>query len=345
MRAVQLVGPGTLELRDVPIPEPGPGQVRVKVGGAGLCHSDLHVLEAGDLWPVFDMTMGHEGSGTIDKLGSGVSRWQVGEPVLLAVLWECGQCRACIEGRGNACERNGGRLNFPTTPGLGPDGSMAEYVIVGEHNLDALGELSARDSAPLADAGVTPMHAINTVMSRLTPGSTTVLLGVGGLGHVGLQIIKATSATRLFALDTTQEKLAMASQLGADEVLLSDANAADAILAATGGYGVDVVLDFVGVQPTVDLGRAVIAPEGLIRYVGLGGGSFTFGAAQPIGFPWGVQMQSSFGGTHADQLQVIALAQQGKIHLEVQHYDLGDYQKAFDDLEHGRVAGRAILVP
>ena len=137
----------------------------------------------------------------------------------------------------------------------------------------------------------------------------------------------------------------MASQLGADEVLLSDANAAEAILAATGGYGVDVVLDFVGVQPTVDLGRAVIAPEGLIRYVGLGGGSFTYAAAQPIGFPWGVQMQSSFGGTHEDQLQVIALAQQGKVHLEVQHYDLGDYQQAFDDLEHGRVAGRAILVP
>ncbi|MFV0254298.1 MAG: alcohol dehydrogenase catalytic domain-containing protein [Beutenbergiaceae bacterium] len=344
MRALRLTGPGTIELQDVPIPEPGPGQVLVKVAGAGLCHSDLHVLEAGDVWPVFDMTMGHEGSGTIAKLGEGVSDYSEGDPVLLSVLWECGTCRACAEGRGNACMK-AGRLNFPTTPGLGPDGSMAEYVLVGARNIDHLGDLDPSTAAPLADAGVTPMHAIRSAGDRLGAGSTAVVLGLGGLGHMGLQILKASTGAKVFALDTTQEKLDMATGLGADVALLSDAAAAETILAATDGYGVDAVFDFVGVQPSVDLARAVIAPEGILRFVGLGGGNFTYSAAQPVGFPWGVNIQSSFGGTHADQLAVIELAQRGQIHIETKKYALDDWSAAFEDLEHGRLPGRAVLIP
>ncbi|MFV0306814.1 MAG: NAD(P)-dependent alcohol dehydrogenase [Desertimonas sp.] len=345
MRALRLIGPGQLELQEVPIPDPGPGEVLIKIAGAGLCHSDLHVLEAGDLWPKFDMTLGHEGAGTIAKLGAGVTGIEIDEPVLMSVLQECGHCRPCVTGRGNACQTNGGRLGFPTTPGLGPDGSMAEYAITTASAIDPLGSIDPGIAAPLADAGVTSMHAIRSADGRLGAGSTAVLIGVGGLGHAGLQILKATTGARVIALDTSEDKLAMARRLGADEAMLSDTAAVDTILGMTDGYGVDVVLDFVGVEPTVELARAVIAPEGLLRFVGLGGGQFTYAAAQPVDFPWGVNIQSSYGGTHADQIDVLALAQQGRLTIEAEHYPLEEWSQAFDDLEHGRLNGRAILVP
>lgn len=345
MRAVKLTKPHTLELLETPIPEPGPGEVRVKVAGAGLCHSDLHVLHMGEEWPFFGGTVGHEGAGWIDALGPGIDAPAVGTPVVVHLLWNCGACRACLEGRDNACSVAGSRNTFPTTPGLGPDGAMAEYMLAPARQVEPLHGVDPRHAAPLTDAGLTPMHAINSVLHRLTPGSTTVVIGVGGLGHLGLQILKAISATRVIALDTDESKLKLARRHGADLALPSNGDAVAAILAETDGYGVDVVLDFVGVQPTVDIATGVIGPEGLLRLVGLGGGDVGFVASAGGRLPWGVDVQSSYGGTRADLLQVLALAEAGKIHVETVEYPLDDFQRAFDDLEAGRVAGRAILVP
>lgn len=345
MRALKLTGPGNLEIVDVPIPEPGPGEVRVKIAGAGLCHSDLHVLEMGESWPAFGLTMGHEGAGIVDALGPGVSGPAVGAPVVVNLLWNCGRCRACYEGRENACVL-GGRTGFPPTPGLGPDGAMAEYMISPARNVVPISGLDPVDAGPLVDAGLTPMHAINSARDWLTPGSTAVVMGIGGLGHVGLQIIKATTAARIIAVDTDPAKLALATDLGADRALLSDGDAAASILAESNGYGVDAVFDFAGVQPTVDLGVAVIAPEGVIRLVGLGGGRFPLSAVgDGSRVPWGVNVQRSYGGTVRDQAQVLALAEQGKVHIETTTYPLDDFQRAIDDLYGGRVLGRAILIP
>lgn len=343
MRAVKLSSPGTVTLEEVPVPEPGAGEIRVKVAGAGLCHSDLHVLDMGDAWPAFGLTMGHEGAGIVDALGPNATGHKVGDPVIVNVVWSCGNCRACVEGRDNACEVTGGRDSFPTTPGLSCDGAMAEYMIVPVRQALPLGDIDPVGAGPLTDAGLTPMHAINTVKHRLTPGATAVIIGIGGLGHVGLQIVKAISAARVVAIDADEKKLEHAKQLGADFTFAPGPETASKILDLTNGYGVDVVLDFVGVQPTVDTAAAVIAPEGLVRLVGLGGGAYPMNA--DVAAPWGVDVQRSYGGTRADLLEVLALAAAGKIHLDYQTYPLGDFQQAIDDLRAGKLVGRAILVP
>jgi alcohol dehydrogenase, propanol-preferring len=343
MRALQLVSPGTVEVRDVPVPEIGPDEVLVRVGGAGLCHSDIHVLHA----PGFpSITLGHETAGWVESMGADVTGFAAGDAVLVYLVWACGHCRPCIEGRDNVCVNAGGRLAMPPCPGLGPDGGMADYIKVKARYLEPLGDLDVVTAAPLADAGLTPMHAINGARHRLTPGSTAVVIAVGGLGHMGLQILKATTGARIIAVDSSEQKLDIARELGADEVLMSDAGTADAILAATGGYGADAVFDFVGVQPTVDLATKVIAPDGALRFVGLGGGSFPYSAgSETVPLPWGVDVRRSYGGTRTDQRQVLDLARMGAISVETRTYSLDDGPQAFADLEAGVVPGRAVLVP
>lgn len=346
MRAVKLASPGTLELREVPQPTVGPDDVLIKVAAAGLCHSDLHVLHVPEGSPLFGVTLGHEGAGWVEQVGANVTGLSVGDAVLVSVIWACGQCRACVNGRENVCMVNGSRSMFPTVPGLGPDGAMADYLVADARQVDQIGDLDPIKAAPLADAGVTPMFAINSARRHLEPGSTAVVIGIGGLGHLGLQILTATTGARIIAIDNDPSKLDLARDLGADLALPADADAARKVLDETQQYGADAVFDFVGVQPTVDLATAIVAPEGAIRFAGLGGGSFTYNAEPSTGsLPWGVNVQRSFGGSRADQLQVIALAQQGKIGIETVTYPLDDYQRAFDDLAAGRVRGRAVLVP
>jgi len=343
MRALRLTAPGTIEVRDVPVPEIAPDEVLVKVGSAGLCHSDLHVLHA----PEFpELTLGHETAGWVEALGADVEGFTQGQAVLVYLVWACGHCRPCIEGRDNVCVNQGGRLGMPPCPGLGPDGGMAEFIKVKARYLEPLGSLDPVTAAPLADAGLTPMHAINGARHRLTPGSTAVVIGVGGLGHLGLQILKATTGVRVVAVDSSEQKLMLAREHGADESIRSDAKAAATILDLTDGYGADAVFDFVGVQPTVDLSTQVVAPDGALRFVGLAGGSFTYAAdAATAPLPWGVDVRRSYGGTRTDQRQVLDLARLGAISVETKTYALDDGPQAFADLEAGVVPGRAVLVP
>jgi len=345
MRALQIVADHELKVQDVPVPELMPDEVLVRVAGAGLCHSDLHVLHM-DGWPITPMTLGHETAGRVEQLGANVIGLSEGDAVLVYLVWACGVCRACVEGRDNVCITTGGRLGMPPCPGLGPDGGMAEFIKVGARYLEPLGPLDPVTAGPLADAGLTSYHAIEGARHRLEPGSTAVVIGVGGLGHVGLQILRAITAAKVVAVDTAEEKLEVARQHGADEVLLSDANAADTILEMTDGYGADAVFDFAGVQPTVDLATQVIAPDGALRFVGLGGGSFEYSTdAMSFNLPWGVDVRRSYAGTRRDQRRVIELARAGRISIETEQYSLEDGPKAFEDLEQGRVRGRAILVP
>lgn len=345
MRALQLIGHRQIRVQDVPEPEIAPHEVLVRVAGAGLCHSDLHVLHA-EGWPVLPMTLGHETSGYVEHVGGDVEGVAPGDPVLVYLVWACGTCRQCVQGRDNVCSTTGGRLGTPPAPGLGPDGGMAEYIKVPARFLEPLGGLDPVTAAPLADAALTPYHAIDGARYRLDPGCTAVVIGVGGLGHVGLQILKAITAARVIAVDTADDKLAIAREHGADETLRADGQAADAILQLTDGYGADAVFDFVGVQPSVTLATQVIAPDGALRFVGLGGGAFEYNTAA-IGdpLPWGVDIRRSYGGTRRDQRAVLDLARAGRIRIETQQYALEEGPKAFEDLEHGRVRGRAILVP
>ncbi|KXO92707.1 Alcohol dehydrogenase (plasmid) [Tsukamurella tyrosinosolvens] len=346
MKALKLTGPGRIELQDVPVPDIGPDEVLIKVVGAGLCHSDLHILHQGEEWPFFGTTMGHETAGLVDAVGADVRDLAVGEPVLVRAVWSCGECRPCTVGRENACSVNGSRNKFPLTPGIGADGGMADYIKARPEHIDRLGAVDVASAAPLADAGLTPMHAIRSVRDRLDDGATVVVIGIGGLGHMAVQILRATTSARIIAVDVDAARLEAALRNGADRAILSGPEAASEILAESDGYGVDAVLDFVGAQATVELATGVVAPEGAVRLVGLAGGSFPFNASlEGEVLPWGANVQRSYGGTPADQAEVLALVADGRIAVDVVMYPLADAQRAFDDLEAGRITGRAILVP
>ena len=184
VRALQLIKPSVLEIVEVPDPQPGPGEVVVRVAGAGLCHSDLHVLHLPfEVFPL-PLTLGHEVSGHVESVGADVTAFSGGEPVLVHLAWGCGTCRQCVAGRDNACATYG-RHGTPPAPGLGPPGGMAERIVVPARHLVPLGDLDPVTSAPLADAGLTPYHAIAAELSRLVPGSTAVAIGVEiGRAHV-----------------------------------------------------------------------------------------------------------------------------------------------------------------
>ena len=184
------------ELMEVPDPTPGPGEVVVKVGAAGACHSDLHVLYELDVSAVWDlpMTLGHETAGWVHAVGRGVTEVGEGDAVAVYGAWGCGFCGHCAVGVENYCERpsliGGG--------GLGADGGMADYLLVPHqrHLVPLPDGLDPVTAAPLTDAGLTPYHAIRRSWPKLTPDATCVMVGVGGLGHVGVQIARATTAAQ-----------------------------------------------------------------------------------------------------------------------------------------------------
>ncbi|MFA5565628.1 MAG: alcohol dehydrogenase catalytic domain-containing protein [Acidimicrobiia bacterium] len=344
MRAFQLVAPGVTELREVDTPVPGAGQVLLKVTGAGVCHSDLHILHApATVFPT-PMTFGHEVSGTVALAGEGVVGWEEGTPALVYICWGCGRCSACLVGAENYCRA------YPrsTVPGggLGLDGGMADYVVVPARHLVPLGDLDPIAATPLTDAGLTPYHAIAQARSRLNPSSTAVVIGVGGLGHVGLQILKATTGATVIAVDTDEARLAQATELGADHVLLAETNTATDILALTNQVGADAIFDFVGLDSTLDIAGNAVRSAGQIMLVGLGGGTLpmsAIGMAAPV--PWGVTVQKPYGGTRRDLAEVVALAAAGRIHVAATAFPLDDAAKVFAQLERGEILGRAVLVP
>jgi propanol-preferring alcohol dehydrogenase len=345
MQAFQLVSAGTTELREVPVPEPGPGEVLVKVGAAGACHSDLHLMhapaEAVEAFPV-PFTLGHENAGWVEALGPGVGGWEPGEPVAIYGIVGCGRCRSCLAGRPNAC------LTVPPGGiGLSRDGGMASHVSVPAEQLVPIGDLDVTQAAPLTDAGLTPYHAIRVSRDGLGPGSTCVVIGVGGLGHMAIQILSALTAARIIAVDVDERQLSMAQEVGAHETVRSDAEAAAAIRELVGPPpgGADVVLDNVSVDPTLQLGASVIATGGWLMLVGLGGGTLplTVGLAPTI--PLEARLTIPFWGTRAELVEVVALARAGLISAHVERFELADAATAYERLEGGELAGRAVVIP
>jgi propanol-preferring alcohol dehydrogenase len=345
MRAVQLVDwQRPLELREVPVPAPGPGEVLVRVCGAGLCHSDLHLME----WPAgmvpYDVpfTIGHENSGRVAALGDGVEGLAQDDAVLVHGPWGCGDCAHCARGMENICERAVERRGHGA--GLGRDGGLAEYVLVpSSHLLVPLGDLEPVAAAPLTDAGLTPYHAIKSSLAHLGPGSTTVVVGVGGLGHVAVQMLRALTATRVIAVDPRPGAQALASKAGAAVVVDGGEDAVGSIRAETrGGLGADVVLDFVGVDGTAELAAAVAGVGSRIVMVGMGGGTYPmrFGAS-----PLEATVVIPSWGTRAELLEVVSLARSGDIEVQVETVELDAVPAAYDRLRNGEVTGRIVAVP
>jgi propanol-preferring alcohol dehydrogenase len=331
------------EVVDIDTPSPAPGQVLLRVAAAGICHSDAFIMGLPEEQYVYGLplTLGHEGVGVVAELGEGATGVEIGDLVAVYGPWGCGRCAPCTRGEENYC-LNAAAMGI-APPGLGAPGSMAEYMIVDDprhlvpiHGLDAVAVVS------LTDAGLTPYHAIKAELGQLEPGSTAVVIGAGGLGHVAIQILRAITATSIIALDVGEDKLDLAIKVGADYAIHSDTHATAKVRELTGGAGADVVFDFVGSEATLETARESVRINGSIVIVGIGGGLL------PAGFfstPFGVRVRNPYWGTRDELAEVIALARGGHVKVEVEQFSLDEGPEAYRRLHEGTIRGRAVIVP
>lgn len=311
------------------VPEPratGPFDVVVKIGGAGVCRTDLHVIEG--QWAeisgvTLPYTIGHENAGWVHEVGSAVSNVAVGDTVILHPTPTCGLCHAF--------------------PGIDCDGGMAEYLLTSARaciKLDA--GTRPEDVAALADAGITAYHAVRKAVPQLYPGTVCVVNGAGGLGHIGIQSLAALSATTIVVVDRNPEALELAKKLGAEHTVPADGKHVDAVRDLTGGAGAEVVLDFVAEQG---------AQQDAFAMTRRGGSHFVIGYGGNIDIPT-IDIISTernvignLVGTYNDLVELMVLAQAGKVALHTRQYPLDAALEALADLDAGRVRGRAILTP
>src|SRR5919202_3648444 len=246
----------------------GPFDVVVKIGGAGVCRTDLHIIEgqwAEAMPPALPYTLGHENAGWVHEVGSAVTNVQVGDTVILHPTPICGLCRACRAGADMHCADS-------TFPGLSHDGGMAEYLLTSARACVKLDPSTRpQDVAALADAGITAYHAVRKALPLLYPGTTAVVQGAGGLGHIGVQCLAALSGTRIVVVDRNPDALELVRQIGADETVVAYGNQVQAVQDLTGG-GADVVLDFVAEQGAEMDGWHMTGPAGSYFVIGYGGG-------------------------------------------------------------------------
>ncbi|TCC48850.1 NAD(P)-dependent alcohol dehydrogenase [Kribbella capetownensis] len=341
MKAVRLHGYHQQPVID-DVPEPvvrGPLDVIVKIGGAGVCRTDLHIIEgqwAEAMHPTLPYTIGHENAGWVHEIGSAVTNVQVGDTVILHPTPTCGLCAACRAGNDMHCAQS-------SFPGLDSDGGMAEYLLTSARACVKLDPSTRpQDVAALADAGITAYHAVRKAISLLPPGTTCVVIGAGGLGHIGIQCLAALTATRIIVVDRNPDALKLAEQLGADQTVVADGKQVEAVLDLTGGVGAHVVLDFVAEQGAEQDGFAMTAPAGSYFVIGYGG-QVQIPTLDIISTERNII--GNIVGTFNELAELMALTQAGKVTLHTRTYPLDAAVDAVADLDAGRVRGRAILVP
>jgi NAD+-dependent secondary alcohol dehydrogenase Adh1 len=324
------------------VPEPtvqGPFDVVVKIGGAGVCRTDLHIIEGqweAAMQPTLPYTIGHENAGWVHQVGSAVTNVAVGDTVILHPSPTCGLCRACRAGNDMHCA-NG---NFP---GLTHDGGMAEYLLTSARACVKLDpQTRPQDVAALADAGITAYHAVRKALPLLYPGTTCVVIGAGGLGHIGIQCLAALTAASIVVVDRNPDALKLAEQLGANHTVVADGHQVDRVREVTGGAGADVVLDFVAEQGAEQDGFAMTGRAGSYFVIGYGG-TVHIPTLDIISTERNII--GNIVGTYNDLAELMALAQAGKVTLHTRAYPLDAAAEALHDLDAGRVRGRAILVP
>ncbi len=347
MKALQFTTAGAPpEVVEIPTPTPTGREVLLRVTAAGACHSDDFVMSQPPemmtaLGISLPLTLGHEGAGVVEALGTDASGLAIGDEVAVFGAWGCGRCRTCQTGAEQYCERAGELGIRP--PGLGAPGAMAEFMIVDDsrHLVPLLG-LDPVKAAPLTDAGLTPYHAIKPVLPKLVPGSTAVVIGAGGLGHLGIQILKALSSCQVIVLDIGDDKLAFAKEMGADHAFTSDESAVEQIHELTGGRGATAVFDFVGADATCALSAKVVHFQGDIVIVGIGGGTL------PVGFftlPYNVSVRAPYWGTIPELHEVLALGRSGLLKIETETFSLADAPTVYERMHARSLRGRGVVVP
>ncbi|HYY82075.1 MAG TPA: NAD(P)-dependent alcohol dehydrogenase [Actinomycetes bacterium] len=325
---------------DVPDPAiTGPLDVIVRIGGAGLCRTDLHIVEG--QWAErsgvqLPYTIGHENAGWVQEIGEGVSHVAPGDTVILHPQATCGLCRNCRAGQDMHCSNS-------VFPGLNADGGMAGYLKTGARAVVKIDpSLQPADVAALADAGLTAYHAVKKASPLLYPGTRAVVVGAGGLGHIGIQSLKALTPAEVIVVDRSEPALDLARSLGADHTVTVDGNHVQQVLDLTDGEGAEVVIDFVGERGAEADAWQMTRRNGSHFVIGYGG-TVQVPTLDIISTERNVI--GNLVGTYNDLAELMTLAAQGKVKLHTRTYPLAAVNDAMDDLDGGRLQGRGILVP
>lgn len=343
MRAVRLHKYGELPVIEE-VPEPkitGPWDVIVKVGAAGLCRTDLHIIEG--QWshiqnPPLPYVLGHENAGWVSETGSAVSNVAVGDTVIMHPIASCGLCPACRIGDDSHCDHS-------TFPGLNVDGGMAEYMKTNARAVVKLDpSLQPRDIAALADAGLTAYHAVRKSVPLLGPGTHAVVIGAGGLGHIGIQVLTALTATDITVIERSEAALELARSIGAQHAVLAtgdDQALIKQVQDITGG-GAHVVFDYVGEHGTERVSPSLLRNGGSQYVIGYGG-AVSIPTIDIISRE--INVIGNLVGTYNDLVELMTLTAQGRVSLHTQQYSLDQAIDAITDLDQGRIVGRGIIVP
>src|SRR5918992_1226870 len=307
----------------------GPLDVVVRIGAGGLCRTDLHIQEgqwAEKSGVELPYTPGHENAGWVHEVGSAVTSVEVGDTVIVHPFISCGLCGPCRSGNDMHC------LNG-SFPGINRDGGFADYLQTSARSVVKLGPgLDPKDIAALADAGLTAIHAVKKAIPVLGPGTRVVVIGAGGLGHIGVQCLKAMTPAEIIVIDPSEPALALARELGADETVKE----------LTDGLGAEAIVDFVGEKGAIEDGIEMLRNGGFYYVIGYG---------ENIDIPTidvisrEISFIGNLVGTYNDLQELMTLTAQGKVSLHTTTYPLDAINDAMADLDGGRLQGRGILVP
>ncbi|TMM03557.1 MAG: NAD(P)-dependent alcohol dehydrogenase [Actinobacteria bacterium] len=316
-----------------------PHDVIVRIGGAGLCRTDLHIQEgqwAEKSGVELPYTLGHENAGWVHEVGSAVTNVAVGDTVILHPLATCGLCRACRAGDDVHCVNS-------TFPGISIDGGFADLVKTTARSVVKLRPtLHPKDIAALADAGLTAYHAVKKAASVLYPGTRAVVIGAGGLGHIGIQCLRALTPAEIIVVDPSERARALAGELGADATVAADGRQVDTVLEMTDGDGAEAVIDFVGEKGAIEDGVAMLRQAGSYYVIGYG---------ENVNVPTidiisrEINFIGNLVGSYNDLDELMTLTAQGRVALHTSVYPLEAVNDAMADLDNGRLQGRGILVP
>ncbi|WP_248930702.1 NAD(P)-dependent alcohol dehydrogenase [Paenibacillus hamazuiensis] len=329
-------------LRIEQVPDPvitDPSDVIVKVGGAGVCHTDLHLIEgvwAETLGTPLPYIIGHENAGWVHEIGSGVTNFQVGDPVILHPVMSCGKCLSCRSGEDMHCPN----LKFC---GLTVNGGYAQYLKTSERALIPLPKgVNPADVAPFADAGITAYRAVRKAAPLAKPGTHVVMIGMGGLGHIGVQVMRELGNADIIALDKNKERLNMSLELGAVHAVEANHKAVSQVRSLTAGQGADIIIDFVGNDQTHEESLQMLRKGGTYIVVGYGG-TVQLPSLKLINNEFSIL--GSLVGNYNELYQLMELHARGKVKLHSTKYSLDEANDVLNLLHHGKINGRAVLVP
>jgi NAD+-dependent secondary alcohol dehydrogenase Adh1 len=329
-----------LKLDEIDEPKPlGPLDVVVRIGAAGLCRTDLHIQEgqwAEKSGVKLPYTPGHENAGWVHEVGSAVTNVERGDTVIVHPFISCGLCGPCRRGDDMHCSSG-------SFPGIDRDGGFADFLLTSARSVVKLDPgLQPQEIAALADAGLTAIHAVKKAIPVLSAGTHAVVIGAGGLGHIGIQCLKAMTPTNVIVIDPSEPALALAKEMGADDVVQVDGRHVDTVKEMTDGLGAEAIIDFVGEKGAIEDGIAMVRDGGFYYVIGYG---------ENIDIPTidvisrEISFIGNLVGTYTDLQELMTLTAEGKVSLHTSTYPLDAINDAMADLDGGRLQGRGILIP